>query len=77
MQDVEIYLPTPEDVQDFVAAITTLDGNFDLVSGNYILDAKSLMGIFTFDLTKPLQLKVYNATPENMAAIQPYIYKQP
>ncbi len=76
MQDVEIFLPTPEDVQDFVAAITALDGNFDLVSGNYILDAKSLMGIFTFDLAKPLLLKVSNPSPANMAAIQPFIYNQ-
>lgn len=76
MQTVLIHLSSSEDVQDFVETITGLDGNFDLLSGHYILDARSLMGIFTLDLTKPLTLKVYDDSPENMKAIEKYIVKQ-
>lgn len=72
MTTATVYLSSPERVQEFVAVLTDLDGNFDLVSGNYILDAKSLMGIFTFDLSGPLTLNVYNDTPENMKAIEPF-----
>lgn len=73
MQNVKIFLPDNEKVQKFVATLTGFDGDFELISGNYILDAKSLMGIFTFDLSKPVNLKVYNDTPEIMQAIAPYI----
>lgn len=70
MQSVYVSLPNPEAVQAFVEQITMLDGEFELISGNYILDARSLMGIFSLDLTKPLQLRVYNDSPANMAALQ-------
>lgn len=73
MKSVNVCLSSPQAVQTFVEVLSGLDGNFDLVSGDYILDAKSLMGIFTFDLSRPLQLKVYNDTEENMAAIKPFL----
>lgn len=73
MQTVLISLPTAQIVQDFVQTLTGLEGNFDLISGKYILDARSLMGIFTLDLTQPLTLRVYNDTPETLVAIQKFL----
>lgn len=77
MQSVYVSLPSPETVQSFVEDITGLEGDFDLVSGRYILDARSLMGIFSLDLSKPIELKVYNDTAQNMDVIAKYRTKKP
>jgi len=73
MRDVYIYLPTIDRVQRFVSALTKLDGDFELIRDQYILDARSLMGIFNLDLSSPVLLRVYNDNAENMAAIAPYV----
>ena len=72
MQSVYVYLPTVKEVQAFVRAISGLDGSFDFVSGDYILDARSLMGIFNFDLTRPIELRIYDPNPASLAAIAPF-----
>ena len=73
MRSVNISLPSVEDVQKFVELISPLDGNFDLLSGGYVLDAKSLMGILSLDLAKPLELSVEKDTAETMRIIKSYI----
>ncbi len=73
MQSVYVRLSTPEIVQQFVDTLSPLNGAFDLISGRYILDARSLMGIFSLDLTKPIELKIYDDTPETMRAIEPFL----
>ena len=73
MKTVYINLPTIETVQDFVVQISPLEGNFDLLEKNYILDAKSLMGILSLDLSKPLKLAVERDTAEAMQAIGRFI----
>lgn len=73
MRTVYVNLPTAECVQEFVAQISVLGGQFDLLSGKYVLDAKSLMGIFSLDLTKPLQLRVEKDTGETMQAIERFL----
>lgn len=75
MKEVYVRLQTVEEVHSFVKAINPLKGDFELVSGSYVLDARSLMGIFAFDLTKPILLKVYNDSEENMKAVEPFIIK--
>lgn len=76
MQEVYVSLPTAERVQSFVETITPLDGDFELISGKYVLDARSLMGIFSLNLSQPILLKVYNATKSNMDVLQPFITSQ-
>jgi hypothetical protein len=73
MRNVQILLSSVKQVQQFVSSLAPLKGDFELVCGNYVLDARSLMGIFGFDLTKPLNLRVYDASPENMAGIKPFM----
>jgi len=73
MRTVHINLPTAEAVQDFVVQISSLDGQFDLLSNKYVLDAKSLMGIFSLDLSKPLKLRIENDTEKAMQAIERFI----
>lgn len=52
-----ISLNTVDKVKDFVNTISKYEDSFDLISGgHYIVDAKSVMGIFSLDLTKPVTL---------------------
>ena len=58
MKTVKICLNSIEKVKSFVNAITRFDVDFDLVSGRYVIDAKSIMGIFSLDLSKPLTMEI-------------------
>lgn len=60
MQSLMISLNSIEKVKHFVNTISKYDGDFDLSSGRYVIDAKSIMGIFSLDLSKPLRLDIYN-----------------
>ena len=75
MKTVKISLNSIDKVKSFVNEITKFDNDFDLVSGRYVIDAKSIMGIFSLDLSKPINLNVH--ADENMAAImeaiKPYV----
>ena len=73
MENVYVSLSSPEIVQRFVETLTRLEGDFDLISGKYILDGRSLMGIFSLDITKPIQLRVHNNSEENMDALHPFM----
>ena len=46
-------------VKDFVNAITPLDIDVNLISGRYVVNAKSVMGIFSLDLSKPILVEVH------------------
>ena len=54
-------------VKSFVNDITRFENDFDLVSGRYVIDAKSIMGIFSLDLSKPIDLNIH--AEENIDAI--------
>lgn len=73
MREVQISLPTVQQVQRFVNTLTPLEGDFELINEQYVLDARSLMGIFGFDLSKPITLRIYKDTAATMAAILPFV----
>ncbi|MCL1828727.1 MAG: HPr family phosphocarrier protein [Oscillospiraceae bacterium] len=77
MQTVYVNLPTAEAVHAFVIRISPLAGQFDLLSGRHVFDAKSLMSILTLDLTKPIELRVEKDTEETMRAIKQFITDEP
>ena len=54
MTTVKITLDSIDKVKAFVNAITKFDSDFDLISGRYVIDAKSIMGIFSLDLLSPI-----------------------
>lgn len=58
MQEVQISLSSIDDVKQFVQTITMFDGDFELISGKYIVDAKSILGLFSVDLSKPVVLRI-------------------
>ena len=72
MKEVHVFLPTVDKVQAFVKALVPLEGDFELLADHVVLDARSLMGIFSFDLSKPIRLKIYEDTQENLQAVQPF-----
>ena len=59
MKTVQISLNSIDKVKSFVNEITKYDNDFDLVSGRYVIDAKSIMGIFSLDLSKPIDLNIH------------------
>ena len=75
MKTVKICLNSIDKVKSFVNEISKFSNDFDLVSGRSVLDAKSIMGIFSLDLSKPINLNIH--ADDNMAAIleaiKPYI----
>ena len=76
MKTVQICLNSIDKVKAFVNEITKFDTDFDLVSGRYVIDAKSIMGIFSLDLSKPINLNVHaegNNLDEVLKVLAPYI----
>lgn len=60
MKKMRIMLDTIEDVKEFVAQTNKYSFDSDLVSGRYAVDAKSIMGIFSLDLSKALEFVVHD-----------------
>ena len=58
MKKVTVKLDTINDVKNFVNAVTDFECDFDIVSERYVVDAKSIMGIFSLELSKPLALHI-------------------
>jgi len=75
MKTVKINLNSIDAVKSFVNTVTKFDSDFDLVSGRYVIDAKSIMGIFSLDLSKPIDLNIHAADniDEILASLSPYI----
>lgn len=67
MKTVKISLNSIDAVKSFVNTVTKYDSDFDLVSGRYVIDAKSIMGIFSLDLSKPIELNIH--AEDNVDAI--------
>ena len=68
MKTVQISLNSIDKVKTFVNEINKFDFDFDLVSGRYVIDAKSIMGIFSLDLSKPIDLNIH-AEDTNVDAV--------
>ena len=77
MKTVQISLNSIDKVKAFVNTVTQFDYDFDLISGRYTIDAKSIMGIFSLDLSKPSDLAIHveNEEAEILEALEPYLVK--
>ena len=75
MKTVQISLNSIDKVKSFVNAITQYEYDFDLISGRYVIDSKSIMCIFSLDLSKPIELAIHTETglDEIMEVLKPYI----
>ena len=59
MRTFNLLLSSINDVKDFVNIVSRYDFDVDLTSGRYVVDAKSIMGIFSLDLSKPINLNIH------------------
>lgn len=59
MREIEIILNSIDKVKNFVSIVTKFDADLDLINGRYVIDAKSIMGIFSMDLSKPIVLRIH------------------
>ena len=76
MKTAKISLNSIDKVKAFVNEISKFDCDFDLVSGRYVIDAKSIMGIFSLDLSKPIYLNIHaeNQDADNIIELlKPYL----
>ena len=77
MKTVRISLNSIDKVKSFVNDLVRFtDVDFDLVSGRYVIDAKSIMGIFSLDLSKPIDLNIHAdeaKLDEIVNTLKPYI----
>ena len=75
MKTVQISLNSIDKVKAFVNEISKFDCDFDLVSGRYVIDAKSIMGIFSLDISKPIDLNIHNVDnlDEILEQLSPYL----
>jgi phosphotransferase system HPr-like phosphotransfer protein len=68
MKTINISLNSIDKVKTFVNLINRFDYDFDLVSGRYVIDAKSIMGIFSLDLLKPIELTAHSDDTDKLFA---------
>ena len=75
MKTVRVCLDSIDKVKGFVNDISRFNTDFDLISGRYVIDAKSIMGIFSLDLSKPLELTIHESDEidEILKVLQPYV----
>jgi phosphotransferase system HPr-like phosphotransfer protein len=76
METVQVRLNTIEKVKNFVSVLANYDGYFKLTSGKRAVDAKSIMGILTMNLTKSMELRIDDTKDDMddlMSALRPFL----
>ena len=74
MHTVQINLNSVDKVRAFVHSVNRFNAEFDLVSGRFVIDAKSIMGIFSLDLSKPIDLTISNDdATEILESLKPFL----
>jgi len=76
MKTFNIMLHSISDVKNFVNLVNKYDFDIDLTSGRYVVDAKSIMGIFSLDLSKPIKVEVHSDNCDDfMNDIKPFMHE--
>ena len=76
MKACQIKLFSIQDIREFVEIVTKFEFEIDLSCGRYVVDAKSIMGIFSLDLSKPIELNIHTDDAEKfLADIDKFIVK--
>lgn len=75
MKTIKVSLNSIDKVKVFVNSVSKYDSDFDLISGRYVIDAKSIMGIFSLDLSKPIELTIHDdaVVDEVVASLKDFI----
>ncbi len=77
MKSISLLLNTTESVKSFVNVISQYDFDMDLRCGRYVVDAKSILGIFSLGLNRPVVLEIHSDSDcsELIQKISQYIYQ--
>ena len=76
MKTFTVLLSSINDVKNFVNVVTKYDFEIDLTSGRYVVDAKSIMGIFSLDMSKPIKVEAHSENCDQLLAeLDAYIQK--
>ena len=74
MKAVNIKLSLAENVKTFVNAVNRYPYDMDLRAGRHVVDAKSILGIFSLDLSKPISMEIYaDSCNDLMEDIKPFM----
>ena len=66
MKQTKIKLSNIQDIRDFVNQVILVEYEVDLEQGRYVIDAKSIMGIFSLDLLSPITLTAHTDSAEEL-----------
>lgn len=72
MKTMDISLSSIDMVKNFVNVVGNIPGEVIISSGRYVIDAKSIMGIFSLDLSKPMKLEIEEWKDEYAELLSPY-----
>ena len=74
MTTFNVLINSIDDVKNFVNIVNRYPFDIDLTSGRYIVDAKSIMGIFSLDLSKPIKVEIHSDDAGKIVEeLKPYI----
>ena len=66
----KIKLDTIDKVKKFISIVDKFENDIDIISGRYLVNAKSIMALFSLELTKPLSVIIHNASIKDVAGLQ-------
>ncbi|MCL1823619.1 MAG: HPr family phosphocarrier protein [Oscillospiraceae bacterium] len=68
MKELSIKIDTINDVKIFVNTVSRFEYDVDIISGRYAIDAKSIMGLFSIDLSKAVTMRVHSDDCDDLLA---------
>lgn len=76
MITVKILIDSVEKVKEFTSVVNQEEVDCEIIEGIHIIDAKSIMGIFSIDLSKPLQLNIHSDNTEIQNKIKKFVVEE-
>lgn len=69
---LSIYFGSFDLIKKFESAIANMKGKFALCSGHYVVEARSVMGILSMDISRPIQLRISDSTETDIEILRQY-----
>lgn len=57
---ITINLNTVSEIKKFINVVSAFESDVDIISEHYVCDAKSIMAVFSYNLTKPVQVEIHS-----------------
>lgn len=73
MEQVQVLINAPEKAERLCHILSECEGSFDLAKGSYIVDGKSIIGIYTMDLSSPLTLTIHDESENVVERIREFV----